>query len=223
MKQKKPRKPYNPNKLKPHPNTDAKKAVAIAMLAPADRTIRSVIAELGISRTQFFKWRQDPLFDRLLEESRAAYAKRFFHIGLVNKEQRLMHLNDMHERLMEVIEERAESPIYKEAPGGSTGLIVKTIRIITPKGKPPIRINEYKVDTATLAELREIQRDVAEEMGQLTQKHELTGLDGKPLQPPQINVNFVAVAAGNGTPTHNKDAAVQQLPQRRQDGLQASR
>ena len=52
----------------------------------------------------------------------------------------------------------------KAIPGGTTGLLVKDF-----KGKDADR-PVYKIDTATLAELRAIEKQAAEELGQWTEK-----------------------------------------------------
>jgi hypothetical protein len=58
---------------------------------------------------------------------------------------------------------------FADVPGGTTGLLVKDY-----KGKDadqPV----YKVDTRLLAELRAHEKQAAEELGQWSEKQELTG------------------------------------------------
>jgi hypothetical protein len=63
-------------------------------------------------------------------------------------------------------------------PGGNTGFIAR--KIIASSGE--LMGYEYAVDTGTLKELRDIEQQVAKELGQIVDKRELTGKDGGPLQ-----------------------------------------
>ena len=71
--------------------------------------------------------------------------------------------------MRQVIDERGGSAGLSDVPGGTTGLLVKDY-----KGKDadqPV----HKVDTSLLAELRAHEKQAAEELGQWSEKRELTG------------------------------------------------
>ena len=68
-----------------------------------------------------------------------------------------------------MIDERAASPDFAEVPGGTTGLLVKDY-----KGKDADTL-VYKVDTGLLAELRNHEKQAAEELRQWSEKRELPG------------------------------------------------
>ena len=89
-----------------------------------------------------------------------------------------------------MIEARAEE--HKDVPGGSTGLLVRQVKLVKIYSVPgqdleddepdaadvlcSAKLNqvvyEYAVDTGLLKELREHERQAAQELGQWTEKHE---------------------------------------------------
>ena len=74
-------------------------------------------------------------------------------------------LNEVHDKLLQVISERALDPDFADVPGGKTGLVVKNVKGI---GRGAIEV--FEVDTATVRELRAVQQQVAEELGQHIQR-----------------------------------------------------
>ena len=79
---------------------------------------------------------------------------------------RVQILQNRADLLRKIIAERAASAEFADAPGGTTGLLVKDY-----KGKDsctPV----YRVDTALLAELRAIEKQAAQELGQWGEKPE---------------------------------------------------
>ena len=90
-------------------------------------------------------------------------------LEISSRNARVQMLQNRWDRMRRVIDERAASPAFADVPGGTTGLLVKDY-----KGKDadqPV----YKVDTRLLAELRAHEKQAAEELGQWSEKRELTG------------------------------------------------
>ena len=90
--------------------------------------------------------------------------------GLALKEARIRSKIHRADLLRQVIAERAKADEMQVAPGGRTGLLA-----IDYKGKDadqPV----YKVDAGLLKELRELEKEIAIELGQWTEKSEITGL-----------------------------------------------
>ena len=77
---------------------------------------------------------------------------------LAARENRLAALQDRHDRLNLIVEERAAD--MAEAPGGKSGLLTRDY-----KGKNADQV-VYKLDTGLLSEFREHERQVAIELGQ---------------------------------------------------------
>ena len=88
-------------------------------------------------------------------------------LEISNRNARVKALQNRWDRMRRVIDERAASPDFAEVPGGITGLLVKDY-----KGKAADTL-VYKVDTGLLAELRNHEKQAAEELGQWSEKREL--------------------------------------------------
>jgi hypothetical protein len=77
--------------------------------------------------------------------------------------------------------------------GGKTGLLVREY-----KGHSDLPV--YKLDAALLKEMRDLEREIAIELGQWTEKKELTGAGGEPLLDPLVAALEKAYGNGKGHP-----------------------
>lgn len=112
-------------------------------------------------------------------------------LEISSRNARVQALQERWDKMRQVITERAvhyakggDDESDAIVPGGETGLLVKDF-----KGKEadqPV----YKVDTGLLAELRNHEKQAAEELGQWTEKRQLTDADGHALQT-AITITFV--------------------------------
>lgn len=136
---------------------------AAQLLSVGELSTVEICEKLGICRTTLWNWRQNPEFaarvEEHLEEIRAEIRRR--GIGVV--ERRVAALDDRWKRLHRVMAERGES--MKGVPGGTTGLLVKKLKKIG-SGDDSELVEEYAVDTGLLSELREHERQAAQELGQ---------------------------------------------------------
>jgi transcriptional regulator with XRE-family HTH domain len=144
---------------------------ASELLAARNLTHQEIADSVGIARSTLWEWRRIPEFaarvEEITEENRAETRR----IGIADKERRLAALNDRWARMRRVIEERADDPGHRGAPGGSTGLLVRTIksvRVLDAEKDDPktAEVVEFAVDTGLLRELREIEKQAAVELGQ---------------------------------------------------------
>jgi hypothetical protein len=138
-----------------------------------------IAAEIGIGRRTLATWKTDPAFRErvaeIVEQVKAALVAR----GILEKQNRLDALNERHQRMCEVIRQRAEN-LNNVPGGGNTGLLVRQVKGIG-KGEDFQVVEEYAVDTALLRELREHEKQAAVELGEWTEKREHTGKDGEDL------------------------------------------
>lgn len=111
-----------------------------------------------------------PLIMTAIENARTAILEQ----GISVKQSRIDALNDRWERMKQVIVERAVDPNMQHVPGGKTGLLVHQQKAIGAGPSMQI-IDEYNVDTGLLKEMREHEKQAAQEMGQWTEKLNLTG------------------------------------------------
>jgi len=89
-------------------------------------------------------------------------------IALVDQEERLKRQSDRWERLHSVIEQRAEA-MKDIKEGGDTGLLVRKVKSIG-SGEYAERVDEYAVDAPMLKEIRELEKQTSEELGQSKEK-----------------------------------------------------
>jgi hypothetical protein len=156
---------------------DTKKREKAAHLIADDCLSDEKIAEqVEISRSTLARWKSEPRFIARVEAIATAYAKRVLNRGIARKERRVAVLNELHEKMLLVISERAESADLATVPGGKTGLITKMLKGIG-KGEDFQVVEVYEVDTGTVKEIRALQDQVAEELGQRVERTETVDLN----------------------------------------------
>ena len=138
----------------------------------ADGLSQAEVAKtLGITVGKAKDWYEQPLLkaeiDAFIESDRAAIRGK----GITVKQNRLDAYNERWKLLNAIIKARSEWDVVAGVPGGNTGLIVRDF-----KGTANIEI--FKIDVGLLKELRELEKQAAIEVGDWTEKKELTGADG---------------------------------------------
>lgn len=122
-----------------------------------------IAAEVGISERTLHRWRKRPEFMARVEEHIEAFRAVIERKAIAQRGRRVAALQDRWRRMQRVIEERAADPGMADVPGGRTGLIVRRGR----------RVEEYAVDEGLLRELREHERQAAQELGQWLERAEV--------------------------------------------------
>ncbi len=158
-----------------------KRAEKAAQLVAAGKLNDDAIAaEVGISRVTLWKWRKHPKFiarvDKLIDDACRSLRRR----AISHVENRVSSLNTRWLKLHEVIEARGNDPDHTVAPGGDTGLLVRSIKKIG-SGEDAELVTEFAVDTGLLKELREIEKQAATELGQWAEKIDHTS-GGQPIK-----------------------------------------
>ncbi|MHB1131667.1 MAG: hypothetical protein ACYC4L_04695 [Chloroflexota bacterium] len=113
------------------------------------------------------RWSQVHGWQARLEEIAAAERAAIVARGIADRQNRVDALNDRWRRMQRVIEARADQHEKADleaspAAGASSGLMVLTIKYL-PSGS---RVEEWAVDTGLLKELREHEKQAAQELGQ---------------------------------------------------------
>jgi hypothetical protein len=103
-----------------------------------------------------------------IRELQEEIADRSVAAALLEREERVRRLNHRALLLDDVIRERAADPDLQKIPGGNTGLIVRAWKAAGKELRP-----EFSVDVGLLKELRAIERQAAEELGQWCDKSEI--------------------------------------------------
>jgi hypothetical protein len=150
-----------------------------------------IAVEAGVSEVALWKWQKDADFTALVEQHRAELHARLVKKGAADKQARI---NGQVERLQlywDLIEARAADgqATLKAAgapdeaaralrslfgrgdlpPGVELGLLTKTYKQI---GK--VLQEEWAVDTGLLSEMRALEKQIAQELGEWTEKRDVT-------------------------------------------------
>lgn len=159
---------------------DKTREEAANLIARGELTIGAVADRLGIPVRSLYEWRKHPDFiarvDGLIDDMRAAIRRR----AISWVERRVDRLNDAWLRMQQVIAERAADPALASVPGGKTGLLCRNVKGVG-RGDDFQLIDVYEVDTGLLKELREHEKQAAQELGQWSEKTELSGPGGGPI------------------------------------------
>jgi hypothetical protein len=153
-----------------------------------------IAAEVGVSPRTLAYWKEHPDFNTkvadLIEAARLAARA----LTIANKEVRVRRLAERAAKIDEVFAARAEE--HATVPAGMTGLLVREPRIVKVYDVKNWRADDaeegevlvptggvrvayaYKVDTATLAELRATEKQAAQELGEWVEKVSPTNAEG---------------------------------------------
>lgn len=169
-----------------------------AVLLAEDRLTDATIAKrVGVSRTTLHTWKQHPEFSAKVTEHYNELIERARRRGIARLDRRMDAYEDRHKRMTTLIRERARD-MRGEVPGGGTGLLVrvpKRVELVTTSmtadddGEPTqeetttsrTEVFEYEFDAPLMRELRELEKQVAQDTGQWSEKREVSGPDGGPI------------------------------------------
>lgn len=153
-------------------------------------TDAQIATEAGVTKRTLELWKQRPDFRARVDQHVKDFAAAIKGRGIAERLNRVDALNDRWRRMQRVIDERAAddaSGTYeaqlgtgydvrretRRVPGWTTGLLVRTEKIIGT-GPKAQKVVEFSVDTGLLSELRQHEKQAAQELGQWTEKSDLT-------------------------------------------------
>jgi transposase-like protein len=151
---------------------------AAQMVADGELTFTQIAEKLDISRQTLSNWRDEPEFSGRVQELVEEYDTAVKRRGIARATRRIDAQNDRWRRTQKLLQARAES--LAGVPGGDTGLLVRTYKIIGTGDKTE-RVEEYAFDAALYREIRELEKQTAQELGQWVNKAEVGGT-GVPIQ-----------------------------------------
>lgn len=153
--------------------------LAAVLVAEDTLTNEQIAAQIGIKRQTLDYWKRQPIFHQRVEEILVEFRQMVRQRGIAVMENRVAALQDRWGRMKQVIAERAADPDMQDVPGGKTGLMVHQVKGVG-KGEDFQLIDLYAVDAGLLAEMRAHEQQAARELGQWTEKRDLTS-GGKPI------------------------------------------
>jgi hypothetical protein len=144
---------------------------AALLMADDAQTDKQIALSCGVTERTIERWRCHPAIAARIAEHRRLQAAALTDEGIANRQNRIDRLNARAKLMDTVIEERAKHRQNQRAPGGKTGLLVRTA-----KGKHIV----FEVDTGLLAELRAHEKQAAIERGEWEEKSKVTN-EGVPI------------------------------------------
>jgi hypothetical protein len=174
--------------------TAAKQRAAL-LVATGKLTEPEIASAVKITDRQLRRWKQEPEFraevGRQQKERRArldAWRDRIIDCDIADRSKRIARLDADQKALDAIRAARSVDPTLSKLPGGDTGLVTITgIRKIKVQVKDPgtgkVSVKEqtivvHEADLGMLAESRALSEQAARELGERTEKHEMTGPDG---------------------------------------------
>jgi transcriptional regulator with XRE-family HTH domain len=175
-------------------NTEARARAAV-LLAEDDLTDEQIAAMVGVTRRTLARWKTNSDFAALVGDHVGELQAAMLRLTVAKKRERMKVLDRLHEKLLTVIDERAEEyaalaeqqaaepdtkRVYRQVFGGSgtvpagggTGLIVRQLKVV---GAGPMarEIEEFAVDTGLVREIRAVHEQAAKELGQWVERSEV--------------------------------------------------
>jgi hypothetical protein len=192
---------------RPFPWT-ARKLDAARLVAEDSLSDQRIAAQVGIERRQLTRWKSVPQFMAKVEAIVAALGERSLRFAVARRHRRVKAQNDRWRKMKRVMRERAAALEMANVPGGKTGLLVRKVKSIGG-GESAREVEEYEVDTGLLKEIRDLEKQVAQEVGQWEA--------GKGDDRPNVNLNV----GGSVNVVAVKQFANLTLAERLRIGLQA--
>ncbi len=181
---------------------------AALLVAEDVLTDQQIADQIGVNKITLERWKRQPVFAARVQEHRDQWAAELEAEGIANRKNRVAMLDRDWQRLEQVVRERAQDPAMAKVPGGTAGVMVHTIKVVGVGGNAQ-RVDEYSVDTGLLKEKREHAKQAAQELGQWTERQELTGKDGGPIEVDDAREQLASRVASIVARLRARDGAVE--------------
>jgi len=144
------------------------------MLAEDDMSDEAIAERVGVTSRTLRNWKQHPEFAAQVGDYVGQLQAAMLRYRIAKKRHRLKVLNDLHEKELTVIAERAEANAGL-APGGATGLVVRQLKQIG-SGRDVQIVEEWVVDNATIRQIMALEQQAAQELGQWQERVQVEGM-----------------------------------------------
>lgn len=154
--------------------------LAAHLVAEGQLSDSEIAVEIGVNRRTVQRWKDHPEFTAKVAEYREALDMAILSKGIANRVRRVEALDSRWQGMKTVIAERGADDAMRDVPGGKTGLLTHDVKMIGG-GEFGERVDVYEFDAALMKELREHEKQAAQELGQWEEKHVHGGEDGGPI------------------------------------------
>lgn len=149
---------------------NAKSLRAAQLLALGELSGVQIAKEIGCGYSTLWKWKNNAAFAFRVEQFRKQISEDIQSTSIARSEFRLGALQDRWSKLQQIVRERGASEQMKDVPGGTSGYLVHQVRSLGEGASA----DEYYFDAALAREMREIEKQAAQEAGQW-----VTRVDGR--------------------------------------------
>ena len=153
---------------------------AVALVVADDLSDEDIAKAVGVGRSTLARWKKYESFKAACAKTIEESEKTILNVPIAQRRRRVDALQDRWRKMKRVIEARTVMATDDEGrviPGGDTGLLVKQYRGIG-HGESFTMVEEYAVDTGLLREMRELEKQAAQEVGQWIDKLAPVNPDG---------------------------------------------
>jgi hypothetical protein len=144
------------------------------LVAAGDLTDKAIYDSVGIGHQTFYQWMARPEMQEAIRKFQERFFAETLRRGLARMERRVSKINDRWIEMHRIIEERAKDPSMADVPGGTTGLLVRRVKMIGTGDNAQL-VEEYAVDTALLSQILAHEKQAAQELGQWVDRRRVDG------------------------------------------------
>ncbi len=142
---------------------------AAHLLAEDDLSDDEIATSIHCARWTLSRWKRKRPFQDKIDEIRRKLGSLLHRREIARQSRRLAVMDRRYRKLQQIIEERGAADEMQAIPGGTTGLLVKTRKAIG-SGASIEFVDEYELDTGLLAEMRQLEKQAAIELGQIEER-----------------------------------------------------
>lgn len=146
---------------------------AAVMIADGTLTHAEIARQIGVTPASLDFWKQAPVFKERIAELREQMQAAIMETGIAVKANRILSYDDDLQRLQMIIDERAADPTMQHIPGARSGYLVRRYKALGSGDSMEIR-EEVAFEAELSRERRELRKQAATEMGQWTEKKDVT-------------------------------------------------
>jgi len=150
---------------------------AVGLLASDELNDEEIAARVNVNRRTLTRWKLHPEFAAALADIVRAAGDVSMQFSIARRVNRIRQLDKRWRACQQIAEERGNAPEMQNVPGGKTGYLVHRIKSVG-SGPAAQVVDEYELDAALLREIREHEKQAAQELGQWIDKKDVTS-DGK--------------------------------------------
>jgi hypothetical protein len=145
------------------------KEVAARLLAEDELTDAEIATQVNVSARQLGRWKEHPEFAARISIFLQEMGSASLRHAIARRARRVRALDERWQALLKVQTERAADPTMQNIPGAKTGLLVRRYKSLRDESGFRV-VQEVEVDVGLLRELREHEKQAAQELGQWVEK-----------------------------------------------------